>query len=72
MNPYPFSISSFWSQLLIGVVFVYLVLALAAYSVLSIRSRYFVAVPARLLEGASQPSNRKLVYKYTVEGKEYF
>jgi len=71
MNPYPFSLSSFWSQFLIGVIFVYLFLTLVSYLVLSIRSRCFFAVPARLVEDDSHSRGRKFVYKYVVGGKEY-
>jgi hypothetical protein len=71
MNPYPFSLSSFCSQFLISVIFVYFFLVLVSYLVLSIRSRYFVAIPARLADEGNHSRGRKFVYKYVVGGKEY-
>ena len=71
MNPYPFSLSSFWPQFLVGIILVYSFLVLVSYLVLSIRSRYFVAIPARLADDGNHSRGRKFVYKYVVGGKEY-
>lgn len=71
MNPYPFSLSSFWSQFLIAMISIYVFLTLIMYLVLSIRSKHFVAVPARLVGNGRGSKGRKSVYKYLVGGQEY-